>query len=131
MCLAVGIGATVYHPINSSDGNTCLSFSKRRALLQIKGTCNVHWSLLCVKNAWSINWPSEETASSNVLTISTSRPFCVPRSAPKTVIADRQRLEIRKPTGYLTKRVVRVSAQFHPRQMFGYVQDGQRVPSEI
>ena len=25
MCLDVGIGATVYHPINSSDGNTCLS----------------------------------------------------------------------------------------------------------
>ena len=25
MCLDVGTGATVYHPINSSDGNTCLS----------------------------------------------------------------------------------------------------------
>lgn len=25
MCLDIGVGATVYHPINSSDGNTCLS----------------------------------------------------------------------------------------------------------
>jgi len=30
ICLAVGVGATVYHPINSSDGNTCLSFLERQ-----------------------------------------------------------------------------------------------------
>lgn len=32
MCLDVGTGATVYHPINSSDGNTCLSSLERQGV---------------------------------------------------------------------------------------------------
>ena len=48
-----------------------------------------------------------------------------------TVIPDRQQLEKQGPTGYPTKRIVRVSTQFHPRQMLGYVKDGQRVTGEI
>jgi len=52
---------------------------------QIRGNHHPHWSLLWVKNAWSIDRPSPSTASSKVLTISTSLPFCVPRRAPRTV----------------------------------------------
>ena len=37
MCLDVGIGATVYHPINSSDGNTCLSFLDRQGVTSDQG----------------------------------------------------------------------------------------------
>lgn len=37
MCLAVGIGETVYHPINSSDGNTCLSFLERQGVTSDRG----------------------------------------------------------------------------------------------
>lgn len=48
-----------------------------------------------------------------------------------TVIPDRQQLGQQGPTRYPTERIVRVSAQFHPRQMLGYVKDGQRVAGEI
>jgi hypothetical protein len=48
-----------------------------------------------------------------------------------TVIPDRQQLEKQGQTRYPTKWIVRVSAQFHPRQMLGYVEDGQGVAGEI
>ena len=48
-----------------------------------------------------------------------------------TAIPDRQQLEKQGPTGYPTERIVRVSTQFHPCQMLGYVKDGQRVTGEI
>ena len=66
-----------------------------------------------------------------MLTMSTSLPFCVPRSAPRTVTPDRQRVEAQGSTRYPTKRIVRVSTQFHPCQMLGYVEDGQRVTGEV
>ncbi len=53
MCLCVGYEATVYHPMNSSDGKTCLSGD--RALINKSSTSRIdaagaHCSFLALKD---------------------------------------------------------------------------------
>lgn len=49
---------------------------------------HAHWSLRVTKNSWSTVTSSSATASSKVLTISTSRPVWVPSNAPRTEMAE-------------------------------------------
>ena len=50
---------------------------------------DIHWSRLETRNSWNFgsftSLSFSTTINSNVLTISTSRPFCVPKRAPITV----------------------------------------------
>ena len=91
VCRIVGRGATVYHPINSREGNTCLSW-KTNLVFSIyykNRDRHLHWSRRETRNSWNLgsfaSLSFSTTISSNVLTISTSRPFCVPNRAPRTV----------------------------------------------
>lgn len=78
----------MYQPMNSSEGKTCLSdHAGDERPVNIDGeleSSSVHWSLLEMRNPWSTLALSPSVASSNVFTISTSRPFCVPKRAPST-----------------------------------------------
>ena len=62
-----------------------LVYESRRYKWQLRQSMrHIHCSLREMKKPWSTVWPSSCIVSSNVFTISTSRPFCVPRSAPIT-----------------------------------------------
>lgn len=87
ICLDVGRNAIVYQPMNSREGNTCLSRILAVSCRNWSGSWHryVHWSRRDTRKLWSTDSPLFSTASSKVFTISTSRPFCVPRRAPSTV----------------------------------------------
>lgn len=116
MCAAVGCVATVYHPINSSEGKTCLSGAKYYWSVLGKRCRSLHWSRRATRNPWSTVTASFSIASSNVLTISTSRPFCVPSRAPITVQLRYQRCS-RSRHSLLTERERGICLEFYASQV--------------
>lgn len=75
-------------PSNEVEGRedllVCALFDSR--VMQERNGVYVHWSFRATRKPWSTVTLSLSIASSKLFTISTSRPFCVPSSAPMTIM---------------------------------------------